>query len=103
MARGVRGARRAGGVVAGAVVVSGLLFVPAAGAAGPAGGGVAADGTCWATHYGEGIPPGSFTASGDVFDPDALAAATSLGLDPQLPFGTMVKVTNTANGASVTV
>ncbi|MCA1221542.1 septal ring lytic transglycosylase RlpA family protein [Streptomyces sp. 8L] len=58
---------------------------------------------CWATHYGEGIPPGSYTASGEIFDPNALTAATSLSLSPQLPFGSMVTVTNTANGASVTV
>ena len=32
-----------------------------------------------------------------------MTAATSLSRDPQLPFGTMVRVTNTANGASVTV
>jgi hypothetical protein len=68
-------------------------------AAGPA---AAAD-TCWATHYGAEIPPGSFTASGEIFDAGALTAATSLSLSPQLPFGTQVKVTNTANGASVTV
>ncbi|WP_425086314.1 ricin-type beta-trefoil lectin domain protein [Streptomyces liangshanensis] len=59
--------------------------------------------TCWATHYGAEIPPGSFTASGEIFDMNALTAATSLSLNPQLPFGTMVKVTNVANNASVTV
>ncbi|WP_443078568.1 lectin [Streptomyces sp. NBC_01497] len=58
---------------------------------------------CWATHYGAEIPPGSYTASGEIFDENALTAATSLSLSPQLPFGTMVTVTNTANGASVTV
>ncbi|MEK8172342.1 septal ring lytic transglycosylase RlpA family protein [Streptomyces sp. M19] len=59
--------------------------------------------TCWATHYGAEIPPGSYTASGEIFDVNAMAAATSLSLDPQLPFGTQVKVTNVDTGASVTV
>jgi hypothetical protein len=58
---------------------------------------------CWATHYGAEIPPGSYTASGEIFDANALTAATSLSLSPQLPFGSMVTVTNTANGQSVTV
>ncbi|GAA3167501.1 MULTISPECIES: septal ring lytic transglycosylase RlpA family protein [Streptomyces] len=59
-------------------------------------------GTCWATHYGP-IPPGSYTASGELFDNNADTAATSLSRDPQLPFNTRVKVTNTANGASLVV
>ncbi|MDI5973241.1 RlpA-like double-psi beta-barrel domain-containing protein [Streptomyces sp. SL13] len=108
----MRTAGRALGVLAGAAAMSGLALVPAnsASAVGIATTGrhaaphaVPHDDTCWATHYGQGIPPGSFTASGDVFDDSAMAAATSLSLDPQLPFGTMVKVTNTANNASVTV
>jgi rare lipoprotein A len=97
-------------VAAGASVTAacGLAFVPAANASTAAP--LALSSTvpgmaspCWATHYGEGIPPGSFTASGEIFDPNALAAATSLSLSPQLPFGSMVTVTNTANGESVTV
>ncbi|MFF2008409.1 septal ring lytic transglycosylase RlpA family protein [Streptomyces sp. NPDC058195] len=58
--------------------------------------------TCWATHYGP-IPPGSYTASGEIFDNNADTAATSLSRDPQLPFNTLVKVTNNANGASLVV
>ncbi|MCX4553194.1 septal ring lytic transglycosylase RlpA family protein [Streptomyces sp. NBC_01387] len=58
--------------------------------------------TCWATHYGP-IPPGSYTASGEIFDNNADTAATSLSRDPQLPFNTRVKVTNNANGASLVV
>lgn len=101
--------RRAASVLASGAVLCGLALVPTGSAsaldtAGRAGGpGQALADTCWATHYGEGIPPGSFTASGEIFDANALTAATSLSRDPQLPFGTMVKVTNTANGASVTV
>ncbi|WP_329460692.1 ricin-type beta-trefoil lectin domain protein [Streptomyces sp. NBC_01497] len=59
--------------------------------------------TCWATHYGAEIPPHSFTASGDAFNAQALTAATSLGRSPQLPFGTLVRVQNVANGKTVTV
>ncbi|MEU3711155.1 septal ring lytic transglycosylase RlpA family protein [Streptomyces catenulae] len=58
--------------------------------------------TCWATHYGP-IPPGAYTASGELFDNNADTAATSLSRDPQLPFNTRVKVTNTATGASLVV
>ncbi|MEW1653853.1 MULTISPECIES: septal ring lytic transglycosylase RlpA family protein [unclassified Streptomyces] len=58
--------------------------------------------TCWATHYGP-IPPGSYTASGEIFDNNADTAATSLSRNPQLPFNTRVKVTNNANGASLVV
>lgn len=58
--------------------------------------------TCWATHYGP-QPPGAVTASGEVFDNNADTAATSLTRTPQLPFGTQVRVTNTANGASLVV
>ncbi|MFJ2201073.1 septal ring lytic transglycosylase RlpA family protein [Streptomyces violaceusniger] len=57
---------------------------------------------CWATHYGY-IPPGAYTASGELFDNNADTAATSLSRDPQLPFGTRVKVTNVANNASLIV
>ncbi|GGY07854.1 septal ring lytic transglycosylase RlpA family protein [Streptomyces minutiscleroticus] len=58
--------------------------------------------TCWATHYGP-VPAGAYTASGELFDNDADTAATSLTRDPQLPFGTRVRVTNVANGASLVV
>ncbi|MFI0779622.1 septal ring lytic transglycosylase RlpA family protein [Streptomyces sp. NPDC021212] len=57
---------------------------------------------CWATHYGY-IPPGSYTASGEIFDNNKDTAATSLSRSPQLPFGTKVKVTNVANGKSLVV
>ncbi|MFE5815662.1 septal ring lytic transglycosylase RlpA family protein [Streptomyces sp. NPDC056479] len=57
---------------------------------------------CWATHYGP-IPPGSFTASGEIFDNSKNTAATSLTRRHQLPFGTRVKVTNVANGKSLVV
>ncbi|GAA2327457.1 septal ring lytic transglycosylase RlpA family protein [Streptomyces violaceusniger] len=57
---------------------------------------------CWATHYGY-IPPGAYTASGELFDNNADTAATSLSRSPQLPFGTRVKVTNVANGRSLVV
>jgi len=58
--------------------------------------------TCWATHYGP-QPAGALTASGELFDNNADTAATSLTRDPQLPFGTLVRVTNVANGASLVV
>ncbi|GHH88737.1 hypothetical protein GCM10018793_69570 [Streptomyces sulfonofaciens] len=57
---------------------------------------------CWATHYGP-QPPGALTASGELFDNNADTAATSLSRDPQLPFGTDVRVTNVANGRSLVV
>ena len=41
---------------------------------------------------------GQETASGEKFDPNELTAA-----DPTLPFGTRLRVTNVANGRSVTV
>ena len=41
---------------------------------------------------------GSSTASGEKFDPHELTAA-----HPTLPFGTKLRVTNTATGKSVTV
>jgi rare lipoprotein A len=50
--------------------------------------------TCKASFYEEG----QLTASGERFDPDALTAAHRT-----LPFGTRVRVTNPANGESVTV
>ncbi|MDO0924167.1 septal ring lytic transglycosylase RlpA family protein [Streptomyces sp. TG1A-8] len=58
--------------------------------------------TCWATHYGP-QPAGALTASGEVFDNNADTAATSLTRSPQLPFGTLVRVVNVANGASLVV
>ncbi|MFF5014821.1 lectin [Streptomyces sp. NPDC001165] len=57
---------------------------------------------CWGTHYGP-QPPGALTASGELFDNNADTAATSLSRHPQLPFGTRVQVTNTANGRSLVV
>ncbi len=50
--------------------------------------------TCQASNYGEG----QMTANGEVFNPSALTAAHKT-----LPFNTMVKVTNAANGKSVIV
>jgi peptidoglycan hydrolase CwlO-like protein len=47
--------------------------------------------------YGPGFE-GQPTASGEIFDPDALTAA-----NPWLPFGTHVRVTDLANGRSVVV
>lgn len=57
---------------------------------------------CWATHYGP-QPAGALTASGELFDNNADTAATSLSRQPQLPFGTQVRVTNVANGRSLVV
>lgn len=51
-------------------------------------------GQCLASMYGDPQP----TASGEIFDPTQLTAA-----HPTLPFHTMVEVTNTATGRSVTV
>ena len=50
-----------------------------------------------ASHYG-GRHNGRLTASGAVFDENELTAAS-----PWLPFGKRVRVTNIANGMSVTV
>jgi rare lipoprotein A len=50
-----------------------------------------------ATWYGPGFA-GSPTASGEIFDPNAMTAAHRW-----LPFGTRVRVTDTATGASVVV
>lgn len=55
---------------------------------------VVLSGTCTASFYWE--PQG--TASGETFDPEALTAAHK-----SLPFDTRVRVTNPANGKSVTV
>ncbi|MFD4524121.1 ricin-type beta-trefoil lectin domain protein [Streptomyces sp. NPDC058470] len=57
---------------------------------------------CWATHYGP-QPTGTLTSSGELYDNNADTAATSLSRPPQLPFGTMVQVTNVANGKSLVV
>ncbi|MFJ4829852.1 septal ring lytic transglycosylase RlpA family protein [Streptomyces sp. NPDC088747] len=57
---------------------------------------------CWATHYGA-QPAGALTSSGELYDNNADTAATSLSRQPQLPFGTLVKVTNVANGRSLVV
>lgn len=50
--------------------------------------------TCKASYY----DTGSRTANGESFNPDGITAAHRT-----LPFGTMVKVTNVANGRTVTV
>ncbi|MCJ8190826.1 septal ring lytic transglycosylase RlpA family protein [Sphingomicrobium aestuariivivum] len=50
-----------------------------------------------ASYYGRRFA-GRPTASGEIFDPGQLTAAHRT-----LPFGTVVKVTNTHNGKSVTV
>ncbi|RZU72547.1 rare lipoprotein A [Micromonospora kangleipakensis] len=51
-------------------------------------------GSCGASFYDEG----QMTANGEAFNPDALTAAHKT-----LPFNTKVRVTNPANGKSVTV
>ncbi|WP_200208410.1 septal ring lytic transglycosylase RlpA family protein [Micromonospora coerulea] len=51
-------------------------------------------GSCGASFYDEG----QMTANGETFNPDALTAAHKT-----LPFNTKVRVTNPANGRSVTV
>ena len=56
--------------------------------------GVASTGTCQASFYADG----SRTANGETFDPNGLTAAHKT-----LPFNTMVRVTNLANGKSVVV
>jgi rare lipoprotein A len=89
-------------VGAAAAAVCAMVAVAApAGAAESAPASQAAE-TCWATHYGP-QPAGALTASGELFDNNADTAATSLTRDPQLPFGTLVRVTNVANGASLVV
>ncbi|NIJ38743.1 rare lipoprotein A [Sphingopyxis panaciterrae] len=50
-----------------------------------------------ASYYGDELA-GNRTASGERFDPDQLTAAHRT-----LPFGSMVRVTNTSNGDSVIV
>jgi rare lipoprotein A len=55
---------------------------------------VLATGTCQASYYEEGFR----TASGEAFNPDGLTAANR-----DLPFGSVVRVTNQANGESVVV
>lgn len=55
---------------------------------------VISTGTCDASYYDEG----QVTASGERFDPNALTAAHR-----NLPFNSEVRVTNVANGKSVTV
>ena len=54
-------------------------------------------GTGKASYYGPGLA-GNPTASGEPFDPKVLTAAHRT-----LPFGSRVRVTNAANGASVVV
>jgi rare lipoprotein A len=88
------------------ILLSGLVLLAAATAAAAAPAAAApsdvppAGQNCWATHYDV---PGGTTASGEPFNGNALAAATSLSRSPQLPFGTKVKVTNVKNNKSVTV
>jgi rare lipoprotein A len=65
----------------------------AAGDAGPAGA-VVDSGSCEVSHYGSA----STTASGEAFDATAHTAAHE-----SLPFNTLVRVTNPANGESVVV
>ncbi|MEV6736425.1 septal ring lytic transglycosylase RlpA family protein [Streptomyces sp. NPDC051104] len=89
-----------GTTVLGALMV--LAPTTSAGAAPAAGAAQTAADQCWATRYGP-IPAGALTASGEVFDNNADTAATSLTRNPQLPFGTRVKVTNVANGRSLVV
>jgi rare lipoprotein A len=55
---------------------------------------VLSSGTCGASYYDEG----QMTASGERFDPSAMTAAHKT-----LPLGSRVRVTNPANGDSVTV
>ncbi|TDC36215.1 septal ring lytic transglycosylase RlpA family protein [Micromonospora sp. KC213] len=55
---------------------------------------VVSTGTCGASFYDEG----QMTANGESFDPSAMTAAHKT-----LPFDTRVRVTNPANGTSVTV
>ncbi|MFF3910124.1 septal ring lytic transglycosylase RlpA family protein [Streptomyces sp. NPDC001848] len=88
----------------GATALGALVVMAPTATATPAAGAVqvAAADQCWATHYGP-IPAGALTASGEVFDNNADTAATSLTRNPQLPFGTRVKVTNVANGRSLVV
>lgn len=54
-------------------------------------------GTGHASYYGDGFA-GRPTANGETFNPSAMTAAHKT-----LPFGSKVKVTNTANGESVVV
>jgi len=56
--------------------------------------GTSSTGTCGVSYYQDG----SNTADGEKFDPNGLTAAHKT-----LPFNTMVRVTNPANGKSVTV
>jgi len=55
---------------------------------------ILASGECQASFY----EVGQLTASGEVFNPDDLTAA-----NPSLPFNSVVRVTNEANGQSVIV
>jgi rare lipoprotein A len=86
----------------GAAALSALVALAPMGSASASPAATAAAPTCWATHYGP-IPAGAFTASGEVYNGNANTAATSLTRNPQLPFGTKVKVTNVANGKSLVV
>lgn len=55
--------------------------------------------TCRASYYGKGDGfGGKRTASGETMNPNAMTAA-----HPTLPFGSVVRVTNVANGRSVIV
>ncbi|MEU7058610.1 septal ring lytic transglycosylase RlpA family protein [Streptomyces sp. NPDC046197] len=85
-----------------AAALCAVLALAPTSVAAPAGTARPAADTCWATHYGP-QPPGALTASGELFDNNANTAATSLTRNPQLPFGTKVKVTNVVNGRSLVV
>jgi peptidoglycan hydrolase CwlO-like protein len=72
----------------------------AGGGSGTGGGGGGTSGNVFygeATWYGPGFA-GQPTASGEIFDPNALTCAS-----PWLPFGTQLHVTNLATGLSVDV
>jgi uncharacterized protein YabE (DUF348 family) len=71
-----------------------LTLVGAKAAAAPTTTASATGNSCGVSWYATG----SRTASGEAFNPDGLTAASKT-----LPFNTMVQVTNTANGKSVTV
>ena len=63
-------------------------------ASAPAAAAVVSSGNCRASYYEDGTG----TASGETFKPDAMTAAFN-----KVPFNTLVRVTNAANGKSVIV
>jgi uncharacterized protein YabE (DUF348 family) len=91
------------GVLAGEVRVSSVIATPAQPQVTLVGTKVATSTTTTAPATGSSCgvswyASGSRTANGEAFNPDGLTAASKT-----LPFNTMVKVTNPANGKSVTV